>query len=125
MVHDNRHTGLEYLLDLHGVIQVQSEQGHWVKFEVIRVPSSMLRPHGIKYSLTLHALDGTRLMGFDNAHPVKASRPCTRHAGQVYPYDHWHRHGGDQGVLYEFDNAYQLMEDFFTEVERVLKKECG
>jgi hypothetical protein len=28
------------------------------------------RPHGLKYSLTLHAEDGARLLGFDNAHRI-------------------------------------------------------
>jgi len=31
-------------------------------------------PHGLKYSLTLHGPDGSRLIGFDNAHPVRESR---------------------------------------------------
>jgi len=35
--------------------------------DVARVGVTPERPHGIKYSLTLHAPDGTRLIGFDNA----------------------------------------------------------
>jgi hypothetical protein len=31
----------------------------------------LVRPNGIRYSLTLHAPDNTRLIGFDNAHGVK------------------------------------------------------
>jgi len=44
--------------------------GHYLKFEVKAVEKSRRVPHGIAYSLTLHAPDGKRLVGFDNAHPV-------------------------------------------------------
>jgi hypothetical protein len=79
------------------------------------------RPHGIKYSLTLHEPHGARLMGFDNAHGVKPEGSSYKHAGKKYPFDHRHRHGHDEGVLYEFDTAYQLVSDFYEEVDRVLK----
>ena len=36
--------------------------------EVSRVDVTAERPHGIRYSLTLHAPTSERLMGFDNAH---------------------------------------------------------
>jgi hypothetical protein len=29
------------------------------------------KPHGPDYSLTLHDGDGERLLGFDNAHPIR------------------------------------------------------
>lgn len=45
-----------------------------------------------------------------------------KHAGNKYPYDHRHRHSKDDGVLYEFDTAYQLLSDFYAEVDRVLKE---
>jgi outer membrane receptor for Fe3+-dicitrate len=97
-------TGLEYLLGLDGNIEVQNDAGYWVKMEVSSVLVTAERPHGIKYSLTLHAPDNTR------------------HAGSRFPYDHRHRHTLDEGVLYEFDTAYQLLSDFYTEVDRVLKE---
>ena len=50
------------------------EIGHWVKFIVLRTEVTPSRPHGLSYSLTLHAPDGTRLVGFDNAHPVRERR---------------------------------------------------
>lgn len=31
----------------------------------------MERPHGLSYSLVLRAPDGERLVGYDNAHPVR------------------------------------------------------
>ena len=51
------------------------EIGHWVKFVVFQTEVTVERPHGLSYSLTLlHAPDGTRLVGFDNAHPVRDRR---------------------------------------------------
>ncbi len=44
-------TGLDYLLGLDGNIEVQNDDGYWVKMEVSRVETTPERPHGIKYSL--------------------------------------------------------------------------
>ena len=118
-----RETGLEYLLGLDGEIQIQNDEGYWVKFEVRRVVATPERPHGIRYSLTLHSPEGLRLMGFDNAHGgVKPAGSRFKHSGQSFSFDHWHRHAGDEGVTYEFNTAYKLLEDFYTEVDRVLKE---
>jgi len=114
--------GLEYLLGLDGNIEVQNDAGYWVKMEVSSVDVTAERPHGIRYSLTLHAPDNTRLIGFDNAHSVKPVGSCFKHAGKKFPYDHRHRHALDEGVLYEFDTGYQLVSDFYAEVDRVLKE---
>ena len=57
--------GLEYLLGLNGNTEVQNDVGYWVKMEVSSVDVTTERPHGIRYSLTLHAPDNTRLIGFD------------------------------------------------------------
>ena len=114
--------GLEYLLGLDGNIEVQNDAGYWVKMEVSSVDVTAERPHGIRYSLTLHAPDNTRLIGFDNAHSVRPAGSHFKHAGKRFPYDHRHRHALDEGVLYEFDTAYQLVSDFYAEVDRVLKE---
>ena len=67
--------GLEFLLAFDGRIH-HLEEGYWIKFEIERVKPTKGRPHGLSYSFTLHAPDGTRLVGFDNAHgmPAKGSR---------------------------------------------------
>jgi hypothetical protein len=118
-----RDTGLDYLLGLDGEIQVQNDEGYWVKFAVARVDVTPQRPHGIRYSLTLHDPDGNRLMGFDNAHGgVKPAGSRFKHTGKRFAFDHRHRHATDEGVLYEFDTAYKLVEDFYSEVDRVLKE---
>lgn len=116
--------GLEYLLGLDGNIEVQNDAGYWVKMEITRVAVTSERPHGIRYSLTLHAPDDTRLIGFDNAHSVRPAGAHFKHTGKKYSYDHRHRHALDEGVLYEFDTVYQLVSDFYAEVDRVLKEVC-
>jgi hypothetical protein len=83
------------------------------KMNVSRVAVTVERPHGIKYSLTLHAPDSTRLIGFDNAHGgIKPEGSRFLHTGKTYAYDHKHRHATDAGVLYEFDTAYQFSVTF-------------
>ena len=114
--------GLDYLLGLDGNIEVQNGAGYSVKMDVSRVNITPEMPHGIRYSLTLHAPDGTRLIGFDNAHSVKPVGGCYTHAGKKFPYDHRHRHATDKGVLYEFNTAYELLSDFYAEVSRVLEE---
>ena len=57
------------LLELNGFI-IEQKYGYWVKFEVSLTDISLKRPHGIRYSLTLHNKDGQRVLGYDNAHAV-------------------------------------------------------
>ena len=73
MTTSDRDPGLDTLLDLHGQTLFVDEVGHWVKFIVVRTEVTAQRPHGLSYSLTLHGPDGTRLVGFDNAHPIQWS----------------------------------------------------
>lgn len=107
------------LLDLHGQV-IDQEDGFWVKIDAWEVAVSAEVPHGIRYSLTLHAPDGTRILGYDNAHAIKVKR--TKYAGQRISFDHKHRHASDKGVPYEFVDAYQLLSDFFNEVDSVLRE---
>lgn len=119
----SKEAGLDYLLGLDGSIEFQNDDDYWVKMDVTRMPVTVERPHGIKYSLTLHAPNSTRLIGFDNAHGgIKPEGSRFLHAGKKYPYDHKHRNATDTGVLYEFNTAYQLLSDFYAEVDRVLKE---
>lgn len=111
--------GIETLLELNGNI-VQQEHGCWLEIHVWRVDPTQEIPHGIRYALTLHDQEGDRIMGYDNAHAVKPSSKY-KYAGQILPYDHKHRHITDKGVPYEFKDAYQLLSDFFADVDRVLK----
>lgn len=117
----NQDFGLEFLLDFDGRIH-HLEGGYWLKFEIKRVSPSPQRPHGLRYSLTLHDPSGQRLVGFDNAHAlrVKGSRLRKRRK----EHDHWHRTDTGAGRPYRFIDAATLIDDFFDEVERVLAV-CG
>jgi hypothetical protein len=109
--------GLEFLLAFDGRIH-HLEEGYWLKFEIKRVEASKARPHGLVYSFTLHAPDGMRLVGFDNAHGVPARGSLSKPA--LKASDHWHRTEHDPGRRYAFTDAETLIDDLFDEVERVL-----
>jgi hypothetical protein len=112
---DADHT-LEFLLNFDGRVH-HLEKGYWIKFEIKRVKASKRRPFGLSYSLTLHAPDGVRLVGFDNAHTAVGG---SRFKQRPHATDHWHRTENDTGRPYEFKNADTLLQDFFHEVRRVL-----
>ncbi|HEY5635593.1 MAG TPA: DUF6516 family protein [Burkholderiales bacterium] len=107
------------LLELHGEVIAQ-EHGYWVAIEAWRVDPTPGVPHGIRYSLTLHAPDGTRVLGYDNAHAVRTRQRPGYH-GRIVERDHRHRHAADRGVAYTFSSAARLLEDFFADVDRILK----
>ena len=117
---DSPDIGLDTLLDLDGSI-LEQEGGYWIKIDARRAPKSDHAGHGIRYSLTLHDKSGTRVLGYDNAHAVKPPKKF-KFAGQRLPYDHRHRTASDKGVPYVFESAYRLLEDFFAEVDRVIRQ---
>jgi hypothetical protein len=115
MKEEQLHT-LEFLLAFDGRVHWY-DQGYFVKFEIKRVEPTELRPHGLRYSFTLHDPEGERLMGFDNAHTVA---PAGQYARRQAEADHWHRTGDDPGRPYAFTDAETLIGDFFAEVDRIL-----
>ena len=114
-----RDPGLVALLDLDGQILVIDPVGpHWVSFRVTQVPPTTERPHGIDYALTLHGPDGERLVGFDNAHPLRpTSGPSGRRRARR---DHMHRLRSVRP--YDYADAAGLLADFWAEVDAVLKE---
>ena len=118
MTTPERDPGLDTLLDLHGQTLLMDDIGHWVKFVVVRTEATAERPHGLSYSLTLHAPGGERLVGFDNAHAVREGRgPGARRHGER---DHRHRLRSIRP--YEYTDAAALLEDFRKEVDEVPKE---
>lgn len=110
MLKDNT---IENLLELDGVRYVIEEHhGLWVKFEAKKVEPTHARPHGIKYSLTLHDRYNCRLIGFDNAHAIDSG----------VTFDHCHRDGTNKVKVYVYRDANKLLEDFWQSVEKVLIK---
>jgi hypothetical protein len=104
---------LAFLLSLDG-LEFQFAAGYAVKIEAREIEATRHRPHGIKYSLTLHDPAGRRIYGIDNAHRQK------RHGGAEY--DHRHVHGARKIRPYSFRGVAELLEDFYDEVERILKE---
>lgn len=102
---------LVFLLSLDG-FEFQFAQGYTVKIEAREIAASSGRPHGIKYSLTLRDPSGRRIYGVDNAHGIRHRRE----------YDHRHVDGGNATVRYEYRGAAALLEDFYREVERILRE---
>lgn len=117
MDHPAPEHGLEFLLAFDGRVH-HLEKGYWLKFEITRGDASAERPHGLSYSFTLHAPDGRRLIGFDNAHNVPRRGSRFKRRGSAC--DHWHRTETDPGRPYDFKDAATLIDDFFDEVQRVL-----
>ena len=114
----NRDRTLDALLDLNGQVLFIHEQGYQVKFKVVRTPATPQRPHGLNYSLTLHAPDGERLVGFDNAHGLDSGNGPGRK--RIRRYDHRHRFHVVQP--YEYTDAASLLADFWAEVDAVLNE---
>jgi Family of unknown function (DUF6516) len=88
--------------------------GWSIRFRITEIEASTERPNGIRYSFTLHDVDGTRLLAFDNAHGVP----------RKHEYDHRHRFRKTNEILpYEFRGADELICDFFAAVERACAEE--
>lgn len=114
-----RDPSLDTLLELDGqVLVIDPETRHWVRFSVHRVSPSEAKPHGLDYSLTLHGPDGERLMGFDNAHPVRSRSGPGGKTGSTFD----HQHGLKAVRPYEYKDAATLLADFWTAVDAVLRE---
>lgn len=102
---------LEVLLGLDD-FEFEFARGYRVKIVAQRVMATRARPHGLKYSLTLHDPSGRRIYGMDNAHRVRRSRP---------EFAHRHVYGLRRIVPYAYRGPIALLEDFYREVERILR----
>ncbi|WP_235610653.1 toxin-antitoxin system TumE family protein [Bordetella sp. H567] len=110
---------MDTLLLLDGESFVADKAGRfWVKFEVQSVEVSVHRPHGVKYSLTLHNDSGERILGFDNAHPVKERTG----PGAQTRIEYDHKHKGQRVRFYTYTDAATLIRDFWQEVELILQE---
>ncbi len=116
MVKTGIDTGLETLLLLDGEV-FPMDNGFWVKFKVHPTPKNKHIPHGIKYSLTLHDKYNKRVVGYDNAHGIKPPKK-KKFSGNRQVWDHKHRKSAVHP--YEFENAYQLLEDFWKDVNSII-----
>lgn len=116
-------TGIENLLMLNGeIIEVDSDLEYFAHIAASWVDISEGRPHGIKYSLTLHDRDNQRLMGFDNAHAVKDKRKGKfSHHRRVMKWDHKHKFKDVSVIVpYEYETAEKLLCDFWAAVDEAI-----
>ena len=112
---------VEPLLSLHGW-NSEVGGGYWVSVTAIRVVPDEGRPYGISYSLTLHRPGGERILGYDNAHyPPIGGGPARKSRRRNRGYDHRHRR--HRVLWYDFDAAPKLIEDFWNDVQSLLKEE--
>ena len=116
MPHDWRVGGFVALEDYDGY-EFVFENGCYARI-VFKRDAAQDAVHPYKYSLTLHAPSGKRLVGFDNAHSIR--RLSGKFTRRSLGADHWHRDAADKGRPYEFKSPELLLEDFFHEVDRVL-----
>lgn len=109
---ENNDYTLDALLDMDGEVYFYPN-GYWYKIEARRLRLADINfPKGIKYSLTFHAPNGKRVLGYDNAHPVTGSKFDE-------PFDHIHK--GERVIKYSFENAIQLLSDFFRDIDMILE----
>lgn len=115
-----RDVGLDTLLALDTqCLVIQEEPRWWVKIEARLVEPTEEIPHGIRYSLTLHDHHNQRVFGMDNAHAPKRCRR-KKYAGVRRDRDHRHKSLKDPGMPYEFNDAAQLVVDFWKGVDETL-----
>ena len=107
---------LDTLLDLSGEI-FPMDNGYWTKFEAFGVTSTAQIPRGLRYSLSLHDRNNTRVLGFDNAHAFKPKK--NRYTARKITWDH--KHKMEKVRPYEFESASRLIEAFWKDVEKILK----
>jgi hypothetical protein len=103
---------LEVLLSLDG-FEFQFAEGYRVRIAVQLVETTSARPHGVKYSLTLHDPAGARIYGLDNAHGTRRRQA---------EFDHRHVYGRRRIVPYAYRGPVALLEDFYREVGRILRE---
>lgn len=89
-----------------------------MKLEVRQVQVTPQGPHGLDYSLTLHGKNNERLVGFDNAHAVRNTAGPGGKSQAAF--DHKHRLRTIRP--YEYKDAAALLEDFWSEVDAVLRE---
>lgn len=110
---------IEWFLALDGTVHFADEECHyWIGIRARRTDITPERPHGLSYSLTLHDSSGERILGFDNAHPVPASKGP---GGRQHRF-HDHRHRYDETRIYRFVDTATLITGFYEAVDQILKE---
>ena len=122
----NTDEDLQILLDLDGH-EFTLDNGFCVKIRAWKVNPFKQIPHGIRYSLTLHDRNNTRILGYDNAEaPPKPRHKQGRYgANKTVVWDHTHRYSNVypskmKVIPYNFETASRLLDDFWQDVDEIL-----
>ena len=118
---DSTAEGWDYILDLNRQ-KIGYDNGYWVTIRVTRVTPDEGRPHGPQYAFTLHDENDDRILGYDNSHAVEEATGPAKKSKRPNAFDHVDRRG-KRSVAYEFTTPFQLVADFFAEVEKILREE--
>jgi len=110
---------LEYLLGYDGLIH-WLDKGYSLRFVIKKIRPTTPRPHGLRYSFTLH--DGEGAESWDSTTRIRrqSSEPNTGHLRKPSIIGIGLR--AIEGRPYRFIDAETLVEDFFSEVYRELAK---
>ena len=76
--------------------------------------------HPYRYELVLHDPGNKRIVGYDNAHPIKWRSGKFKHRSE-HP-DHFHRDRSDTGRPYKFVSLTKVLSDFFGTTTQVLQE---
>lgn len=96
---------------------------YWATFRVKETRRSPGRPHGLQYALTMHSPGDGRIVGYDNAHlPQNLVGARKANGDLIVEWDHRHFRDGD-ATHYVFMSPERLLEDFWRDVNRILKEE--
>lgn len=115
--------GGDYFLDLH-LSKIGYDKGYWATVRVFKVEPDEGRPHGWQYSLSLHDENDDRVFGYDNSHAIDVATGPARRSKRPTTFDHIDRRG-KKSVPYAFTTPYQLVADFFDEVNRTIDQKEG
>jgi len=107
---------LQTLLDMDG-FKHTGEDKFRVEINARKVKPTPYRPYGIKYSLVLLDPNGTRIIGYDNAHNVKIKTKRKKYGARRIEWDH--KHNLEKISIYEFESASQLFNDFWEDVLQI------
>jgi hypothetical protein len=119
--HAPKTEGYDYFLDFH-LTKIGYDNGYWATFRVFKRDPDEGRPHGLQNSLALLDEHDNRILSFDNSHPVSVGSGPARRSKKPKTFDHIDRRG-QESVPYTLTTPYKLLEDFFAEVDAILKKE--
>lgn len=111
-------TTLQTLLDLDG-FQHKGDDNYRIEINAHRVKPTPHIPHGIKYRLVLLDPNGTRIIGYDNAHGVKIKPKRKKYGARKITWDH--KHNVEKVTIYEFESASQLLSDFWNDAKKIMK----